>query len=90
MVTIHSEFGYEPNPVPDLSAIAESTGVEPNTRRYISLSRRTISPSMITFLLVLMAGIEPTTSDVSGRRSDQLSYMSKWRIRKGSNLRPSS
>ena len=28
---------------------AESIGIEPNTRRYISLSRRTLSPSRFTF-----------------------------------------
>ena len=34
---------------PFLSAFAEDIGIEPNTRRYISLSRRTLSPSRFIF-----------------------------------------
>lgn len=50
--------GIEPNDIQDmspdrkpfLSAFAEDIGIEPNTRRYISLSRRTLSPSRFIFL----------------------------------------
>ena len=49
--------GIEPNDNQDmsparkpfLSAFAEDIGIEPNTRRYISLSRRTLSPSRFIF-----------------------------------------
>ncbi len=38
-----------PDRKPFLSAFAEDIGIEPNTRRYISLSRRTLSPSRFIF-----------------------------------------
>jgi hypothetical protein len=38
-----------PTRKPFLLAFAEDIGIEPNTRRYISLSRRTLSPSRFIF-----------------------------------------
>ena len=49
VVSNHSKVGYEPTLIPDHTGVAESIGIEPNTRRYISLSRRTLSPSRVTF-----------------------------------------
>lgn len=39
--------------------------------------------------MATMAELESATSGVTGRRSDQLSYMAIWQGREGSNLQPS-
>ena len=49
VVSNHSKVGYEPTLIPDHTGVAEDIGIEPNTRRYISLSRRTLSPSRFIF-----------------------------------------
>ena len=44
------KIGYEPiSFTKNLRVVAEDIGIEPNTRRYISLSRRTLSPSRFIF-----------------------------------------
>ena len=44
------KIGYEPILfTKNLRVVAEDIGIEPNTRRYISLSRRTLSPSRFIF-----------------------------------------
>ena len=47
------------------------------------------APTLVIPLFVRLTGIEPITSDVSGRYSNQLSYTRIKRTREGSNLRPS-
>ena len=41
---------------------AEDIGIEPNTRRYISLSRRTLSPSRFIFLVGEVKSCQPFNS----------------------------
>ena len=61
---------------PFLSAFAEDIGIEPNT--LTGTSRLAGGPYRHQGLpsIVLIIGLEPITSDVSGRHSHQLSYMS--------------
>ena len=42
-----------------------------------------------SYLVAGVTGLEPATSCVTGRRSNQLSYTPKWWALKDSNLRPS-
>ena len=76
MVSNHSKVGYEPTLIPDHTGVAESIGIEPNT--LTGTSRLAGGPYRHQGLLsiVLIIGLEPITSDVSGRRSHQLIYMS--------------
>ena len=53
--------------------MAESIGLEPNTFRYTKLSK----PAQNLIALLSMAfrvGLEPTTTGLTGRSSNQLSY----------------
>ena len=65
--------------------VAESIGIEPNTRRYISLSRRTLSPSRFTFRIVLMTGYDPITSCVSDKCSTN---WATWAVADQAGLEP--
>jgi hypothetical protein len=87
VVSNHSKVGYEPTLIPDHTGVAESIGIEPNTRRYISLSRRTLSPSRFTFR---SAHNRTRTYNLRRIRSalSPIELYERLRTRKGSNLQP--
>ena len=77
VVSNHSKVGYEPTLIPDHTGVEESSGNDPQSVSHRSQCLAGMSRRLQGLLsIVLITGLEPITSDVSGRRSHQLSYMS--------------
>ena len=77
VVSNHSKVGYEPTLIPDHTGVEESSGNDPQSVSHRSHCLANKSRRLQGLLsIVLIIGLEPITSDVSGRRSHQLSYMS--------------